>query len=96
MAERKDSMYITGSFAKKIDLCAIREMGIPSLTLMEAAAGYVFRYAKEAAERKASEEGRRPEDMAVLVACGVGNNGADGLAAGAMLLEAGFHKVRAF
>lgn len=95
MAERKDSMYITGSFAKKIDLCAIREMGIPSLTLMEAAAGYVFRYTKEAAERKASEEGRRPEDMAVFVACGVGNNGADGLAAGAMLLEAGFHKVRA-
>lgn len=36
------------------------------------------------------------QNIAVFVFCGVGNNGADGLAAGAMLLADGFQNVRAF
>ena len=50
------------------------------------------------------QEGSRPaaadksstQNAAVFVCCGVGNNGADGLAAGAMLLADGFQNVRAF
>ena len=49
------------------------------------------------------QEGSRPaaadkstQNIAVFVFCGVGNNGADGLAAGAMLLAGGFQNVRAF
>ena len=99
-------MYITGSFAKEIDLYAIKELGIPSLSLMERAAEQVCRHAELAAERicgqadlsgkKRPEACRRPQDTAVLILCGAGNNGADGLAAGAMLLDKGFRNIRAF
>lgn len=110
---------ITGSFAKKLDEYAIRERGIPSLTLMEAAAGHVFEHAKNAIFRMSAAEtaaGVLKEETTgqnvpkkdaaeteagsraffnVLIFCGVGNNGADGLSAGAMLCAEGFRKVRA-
>ena len=56
-------------------------LGIPSLLLMERAAGYI---------KEAAMELLKPvEATSVLVVCGCGNNGADGLAAARMLTEEG-------
>ncbi|QNM05557.1 NAD(P)H-hydrate dehydratase [Qiania dongpingensis] len=68
--------YLTDSSQMKaIDSYNIEELGIPSLVLMERAA-----YAVSAeAEQMSSQNG------SVLVICGMGNNGADGLAAARML-----------
>ena len=78
---------ISGSFAKELDKYAITECGIPSLALMERAAHAVC----ERAEAVLSTY----KDT-VFVFCGTGNNGADGLAAGAMLLADGYIAVSAF
>ena len=61
--------------AKELDRYAIEEMKMPSLVLMERAALAVV----DALEKKA-ETLRR-----VLVVCGTGNNGADGVAVGRIL-----------
>lgn len=60
---------------KAVDLYNIEEIGIPSLVLMERAA---LEVTKEA-------ESLCPKGGRVLVVCGRGNNGADGLAAARML-----------
>ncbi len=71
---------------KAADREAIDVRGIPSLTLMETAAGYV-------AEAAVSLTGGRPGRAAVF--CGPGNNGGDGVAAARLLLEQGW-RVRAY
>lgn len=68
---------------RRADSIAINERGIPSLRLMETAAGYI----KDAALRLAGEGG------SACVFCGGGNNGGDGMAAAYMLHDAGV-KVR--
>ena len=73
---------ITGSFAKQIDIYSIKTLGIPSLTLMERAAGAVFDRIRTVAEERGFSRSAR-----ILIICGTGNNGADGLCTGAMLLE---------
>lgn len=69
---------ITGTQAKAADRYAIDELKIPSLDLMERASACV------AEEVLQQDPGKR-----VLVLCGVGNNGADGVCIARMLREAG-------
>lgn len=54
-------------------------LGIPSLLLMERAAGYVC--------EQVCQYARKKEKLRVLIVAGYGNNGADGLAAARMLTE---------
>lgn len=67
---------------KEMDRIAIQERGIPSLQLMETAAGHVTR----AVLSRRAEAGRSGP---VLVFCGPGNNGGDGFACAWQLLERG-------
>ncbi len=79
------SQLVSGSFAKKIDGYAINELGIPSLTLMQRAAEGLFEEAEKLLCKKSDS---------ILVAAGVGNNGADGLNAAYLLYEAGYRDIR--
>ena len=72
---------VTGEQMKAVDQYAIQEVGIPSLVLMERAALSVV-------EEMEPELFR--EDQ-ILIACGTGNNGADGAAVGRMLFLRGYH-----
>ena len=65
---------LSGSQMKAVDRYNIETLGIPSLVLMERAALAVAREAEKLS---------KPEDR-VLFVCGMGNNGADGLAAARM------------
>lgn len=73
---------IKGSVAKLADRVAMDEMGFESLDLMETASEKIADYVRE-------RYGDR-RDARILVLAGVGNNGADGIAAARMLLEDGF------
>ena len=70
---------------KEIDDYTMKEIGIPSLVLMERAATSVVDIMKDIIKK---------EDR-ILVVCGPGNNGADGVAAGRILYIQGF-KVAIF
>ena len=74
---------VTGSQMKQIDQDTIELIGIPSVVLMERAALAVA----EAAEAFLS--GQSP-DAGVLIVCGTGNNGADGIAVGRILHGRGY------
>lgn len=67
--------------AKKIDGISIQEMGIPSFVLMERAALKVADFITKIADAAKDR---------VLILCGMGNNGGDGLAIGRILTERGF------
>ena len=60
----------------------MQEMGLSSLGLMETASSRIADYIKQ---KYADQKGSR-----ILILSGVGNNGADGVAAARMLLEDGF------
>src|SRR6476659_3379399 len=64
---------------RAVDDWAIRERGVPSLQLMEAAGEAVANVAAEVAGSSRA-----------VVVCGKGNNGGDGLVAGRFLRELGF------
>lgn len=72
---------------KEIDRRSIEEYGIPSLVLMERAALEVAREAERLLEARAGKKGPRGSVWAV---CGLGNNGADGVAAARMLSLHGY------
>lgn len=63
----------------RLDAAAIAE-GVPGIALMEAAGAAVARHA----------ENLVPEDGAILVLCGPGNNGGDGFVAARVLASAGY------
>ena len=65
---------------KKIDAFTIDEIGIPAMVLMENAANQVV---------AAMEERISREDI-ILVICGSGNNGGDGMAAAPHFVEPRF------
>lgn len=71
---------LLGSQMKAVDRYVIEKIGIPSLVLMERAALGVVEEVK-----KLYEKGDR-----ILVVCGTGNNGADGLAVYRMLMMEGY------
>ena len=70
--------------AKEIDGVSIQKIGIPSFVLMERAA---LKVAEHVSRIMGKDEGR------ILVACGCGNNGGDGVAAGRILKEWGYEVV---
>ncbi len=65
---------------READRITIHELGLPGLVLMEAAAGAVTEVVAQ----------RFPDAARVVVACGPGNNGGDGLAVARQLLCRGF------
>lgn len=71
---------VTGRRMKEIDAYTIKDIGIPSMVLMERAA---LAAALEA--EKEAEEG-----SVIWAVCGIGNNGADGVAAARMLHLKGY------
>lgn len=73
---------VTGTQAKEIDRDTITRIGIPSLVLMERAALAVA----DAVCRRVPAEGK----VSVWIACGTGNNGADGIAVGRILKQRGY------
>ena len=68
---------LTGKQMKAVDTFTIREVGIPSMVLMERAAMGVAREARKMLEKAGISR--------VVALCGTGNNGADGVAAARML-----------
>lgn len=73
-------LLVTGEQMKALDRFTIREMGVPSLVLMERAGLAVFEEMKK--EKLPLEK--------TLVLCGGGNNGADGVVIGRLLSLAGY------
>ena len=78
-ASEINNAIITGTVAKAADRYAIDVMGIPSLTLMERASSFVAEYMIS-----------QFPGADVLIVCGTGNNGADGICIGKMLKRQGF------
>lgn len=79
---------VTGAQMKAIDNDTISRIGIPSMVLMERAALAVTEAAEQMAkEARLTDRGRA---VRVWIACGTGNNGADGIAVGRMLHEKGY------
>ena len=68
---------VTGDEMKQIEKCAIEEIGIDSLVLMERAALSVVAHMKKHTTKQDK----------ICVVCGSGNNGADGVAIARILLE---------
>ncbi len=80
---------VNGKEMKEIDRRTIEEYGIPSLVLMERAAMAVAREA----EHLLKEQGACGNRGAVWAVCGLGNNGADGVAAARMLHLKGYETL---
>lgn len=78
--------FVTGKQMKQIDQDTIERIGIPSLVLMERASLAIA----DAVEEMISEKGKSAR---ILIACGTGNNGADGIAAGRILCGRGYEAV---
>lgn len=77
---------ITGSGSKLVDKWCIEKMGIPSIVLMERAALAVC---DEVYNEIGKDIDLGADRARVLIFCGSGNNGADGLAAGRILMNQG-------
>ncbi len=76
---------LTASQMKEFDRYTIEEIGLPSMVLMERAALCVFGEIRE----YMLDTNLKPAKTKVLVVCGRGNNGADGLAVARLLYEHG-------
>lgn len=72
---------VDSSKMKQIDCYTMEDIGVPSLVLMERAAMGLVAFMKEKINKKDP----------ILVVCGPGNNGADGVAAGRILYLQGYH-----
>ncbi len=83
---REPEYLLTSQEAKKLDSISIQDMGIPSLVLMERAA--------LALAEEIEKDQRIDKASHILIVSGVGNNGADGLAAARILLDLGFVYLR--
>lgn len=83
---------VTAEKMKYLDRKATLEHGIPSLQLMENAGRAV---AAETLKFAAEELGKGPAGLKVVICCGRGNNGGDGLVAARWLAQAGA-QVRTF
>lgn len=87
--EEKMEYLVTAREMQRYDENTVEKIGIPGMALMERAALAVL----EAARRHVKvleKRGIRKERHTALVLAGMGNNGADGLAAARLLCEEGF------
>ncbi len=82
-------MIVKGSFAKRIDRYAIKELGISSLKLMEGASEALSREVMA----MAADISCRPKELSLAFFCGTGNNGADGLNCADILYKEGFKHI---
>ena len=94
---------LTGRGAKAVDTYCIQQMGIPSVVLMERAALGVAEEVMRVIDplmaasvlnvtgEQPVRDNRPKTGAGIAVICGVGNNGADGLAAARILREKGYH-----
>ncbi|HIS55536.1 MAG: NAD(P)H-hydrate dehydratase [Lachnospiraceae bacterium] len=80
-----ENYILTSEQAREVDRQSIQEFGIPSLVLMERAALALAEVIRH------DSAGR--EQPRILVAAGVGNNGADGLAAARILQGFGYEHI---
>lgn len=71
---------LTSQQMREADAYAIDELKVPSIQLMENAAAQVVRVVRK----------RHPSAKSVLVVCGKGNNGGDGLAVARLLQQSGW------
>lgn len=76
----KMQYILSGNEAKELDRLSIQEYGIPSLVLMERASLKLAQRIRENVDR----------DKKILILCGSGNNGGDGVACGRILCEDGY------
>ena len=87
---------VTGAQMKQIDQDTIQRIGIPSVVLMERAALAVAEEAKNllSNRRDLAISGQiswsAAENSGILAVCGMGNNGADGIAAARILKGWGY------
>ena len=81
---------VTGTQMKEIDAHAIREVGIPSLVLMERAALSVA----DALEAEWKQREASLKEQRIVAFCGTGNNGADGAAVARILFLRGCRYTR--
>lgn len=79
---------VTGVQMKQIDGDTIERIGIPSMVLMERAS-----LAVAAAVERLCSSSIKTAPPRVLIACGTGNNGADGIAAGRILHGRGYEVI---
>lgn len=79
---------IYGSKMKKVDSYTIDVLGIPSMVLMERAAFFVY--------TEIEKELKTDKTKKILCLCGMGNNGADGLAIARMLKLKGYEVEAVF
>lgn len=77
---------LDGTEAGNLDKISIQKYGIPSLVLMERAALALSKHVAEFLETGSFHE----KNAKILVVCGMGNNGGDGVAAGRILQEWGY------
>ncbi len=78
-----DMKILTASEMQRVDRLTTERYGVPSLTLMENAGNGVVSFLRE---RLGPLDRQR-----ILVLCGRGNNGGDGMVAARLLHELGFH-----
>ena len=78
--QRCEMKVVTAAEMREIDRVTIEEMGLPALVLMERAGAAVAAKAEELLSGKK-----------VLVLCGSGSNGGDGLVAARHLFNKGYH-----
>ena len=71
---------VDGTEMKQIDAYTIQKTGIPSLVLMERAALETVKYIKKVIKKQDK----------ILILCGTGNNGGDGIAVGRILYQKGY------
>lgn len=86
-ADRDEAVkVVTSQEMREIDRITIEDYGIPSLVLMERAGLAVALKVKELLSQKSEVKGQK-----ILVLCGGGNNGGDGLVAARNLHNLGFN-----
>jgi NAD(P)H-hydrate epimerase len=78
-----DVLVFSRASVRDVDRLAVEQYGIPSIVLMENAALHLAEVALDLADED--------EPPRILVVCGPGNNGGDGLAAARHLSNAGAH-----
>ncbi len=78
---------VNGREMKAIDMRSIHEYGIPSLVLMERAA---LEVANAVVRMTADRDENKKSSIMIWAVCGLGNNGADGVAAARMLHLRGY------